>query len=219
MPPRNAQRVVTTSRNQKRGRCLTPLGGPDTLGHGTNGYDGSSTSVALVGARNRLDRARICRSGERGDHRRTDFARAWLLCPRAHRNSEVAVGYGRLQQCKKVSERGRQGLRSHHRIRANSSVGQSACLTRRMSGVRVPLRPCSELARARLADPARQVGVPFGQRFGGYDCEGFTSFCALGCWTRRRVGCAGHSVGARRADAASGAGAGHEESCRHHVPR
>ena len=52
------------------------------------------------------------------------------------------------------------GLRSRHRIRANSSVGQSACLTRRMSGVRVPLRPCSELAWAWLADPARQVGVP-----------------------------------------------------------
>src|SRR5215204_366006 len=29
-----------------------------------------------------------------------------------------------------------------------------------MSGVRVPLRPCSELAWTRLADPARQVGVP-----------------------------------------------------------
>ena len=96
------ERVETTSRNQRRGRCLTPFGGPDTLGHGTNGYDGSSTSVALVGARDRLDRAGICRSGTRRDHHRTDFARAWLLCSRAHRHSEVAVGYGRLSQSKEV---------------------------------------------------------------------------------------------------------------------
>ena len=59
-----------------------------------------SHGLALVGDRGRDDPARLRRSGARGNHDRTDLARAGLLRPRAHRDSEVAVGHGRLQQMK-----------------------------------------------------------------------------------------------------------------------
>ena len=161
--PASVRHVETTSRKQWRGRCLTLLRGAGyTRVMAQTDTTASSTSLALVGARDRLDRAGIRRSGAGRNHHRTDFARAWLLCPRAHRDSEVAVGHGRLPQSKEVRR-----ARPARASLAPSFAGRIAQLVRAPAlhagcrGFESLFAHGSEAARARVADPVRQVGVPF----------------------------------------------------------
>ena len=87
-----------------------------------------------------------------------------------------------------------------------------------MSGVRVPLRPCSELARARVADPARHVGVPLVNALEVTTVKVSHRFAlsAAGLAAALAVSAAPSVAGAQVSGRAR---AGHEAGPRHGVPR
>src|SRR3982751_5713459 len=131
---------------------------------GTDGHDGSATHVALVGTRGRCNLARVRRSGPRRHHRRTDFARTWILCPGARRDSEVR-DIGRVRPHHKWKDIGRvwpRGPRSCHPFAGRiAQLVRAPALHAGCRGFESLFAHGSEFGVwVPKADPARHVGVP-----------------------------------------------------------